>query len=223
LRQHLGIDRWLVFGGSWGSALALAYAETHPEAVSELVLRGIFLVRSKEIRWFYQFGASELFPDLWQGFLAPIPVAERDDLVGAYYRRLVGDDPAERSRAARAWATWEGSTISLLRDPAREARFADDHFATAFARIECHYFEHGSFLRQDDQLLANVGRIRHVPAVIVQGRYDVCTPMASAWELHEAWPEADFRIVPDAGHASSEPGISHELILATDRFAENPR
>ncbi|MSP83258.1 MAG: prolyl aminopeptidase [Alphaproteobacteria bacterium] len=218
LRQHLNIERWQVFGGSWGSTLALAYAETHPSRVTELVLRGIFLLRRKEILWYYQEGASWLFPDEWERFLAPIPVAERDDLVAAYHRRLTGTDKAVQLDAARAWSIWEGSTISLLPNPERVARFAGDEFAIAFARIENHYFQYRGFFETDGQLLANVGRIRHIPAVMVQGRYDMATPPRSAWDLHKAWPEADFRIVPDAGHAYSDPGTLHELIAATDRF-----
>ncbi len=219
LRTELGIERWLVFGGSWGSTLSLAYAETHPERVTELVLRGIFMLRRRELEWFYQQGASALFPDRWEKYLEPIPPAERDDMIAAYYRRLTGDDEAERVAAAKAWSQWEGGTISLLPNPERETFWAGDAFATAIARIECHYFVNRGFFETDAQLLERIGGIRHIPAVIVQGRYDVCTPMTSAWDLHRAWPEADFRIVPDAGHTSSEPGIVHELVTATDRFA----
>ncbi len=219
LREHLGIDRWQVFGGSWGSTLALAYAQAHPARVSELVLRGIFLLRRKEIDWFYQHGASELFPDAWESYLAPIPVAERDDLVAAYHRRLTGDDPAEREACAVAWSVWEGSTSRLVPDADMVRRTGDPHFAEAFARIECHYFVNRGFLRSDAQLLEDVDRIRHIPAVIVQGRYDVVCPMDSAWALHRAWPEAEFVIVPDAGHAVAEPGITRALLDATDRFA----
>ncbi len=218
LREHLGIATWQVFGGSWGSTLALAYAETHPQSVSELLLRGIFLLRKKELRWFYQEGASAIFPDAWQAFLAPIPESERDDLMRAYATRLASDDPAVSLAAARAWSVWEGTTVSLLPDPKREAEFHDAHFALAFARIECHYFTHGGFLEREDQLLARIDAIRHIPGVIVQGRYDVVTPMETAWELHRAWPEADFRLVADAGHTVTEPGIVHELVSATDRF-----
>lgn len=220
LRRYLGIDRWLVFGGSWGSTLSLAYAQTHPDSVTELVLRGIFLLRQKEINWFYQEGASALFPDLWEHYLAPIPPEERRDLVGAYYSRLTSDDETTRLVAAKAWSQWEGATISLLPNPAREAHWATDEFATAIARIECHYFYNKGFFDRDDQLLDGVPRIRHIPGVIVQGRYDVCTPVMSAWDLHKAWPEAEFRLVPDAGHTSAEPGIVHELVTATDRFAK---
>lgn len=218
LREELGIARWLVFGGSWGSTLGLAYAETHPERVTGLILRGIFLVRPQEIRWFYQAGASAIFPDAWEAFLDPIPPAERHDLVAAYYRRLTSPDAAVRARAARAWSVWEASTSKLHPDPALVDRFGQEAFAEAFARIECHYFVHGSFLRHPDQLLDDVDRVRHLPAVIVQGRYDVVCPMVSAWELHRRWPEAEFHVVPDAGHAATEPGITDRLVEATDRF-----
>jgi proline iminopeptidase len=219
LREHLGIARWQVFGGSWGSTLALAYAETHPERVTELILRGIFLLRRKEIQWFYQHGASEIFPDAWEGFVAPIPESERHDLVGAYHKRLTGADPVERSRCAVAWSVWEGSTSRLVPDPDMIRRTGDAHFAEAFARIECHYFVNKGFLRTDAQLLDDVHRIRNIPGVIVQGRYDVVCPMDSAWALHRAWPEAELVVVPDAGHAVIEPGITRALIEATDRFA----
>lgn len=219
LRKHLRIQQWLVFGGSWGSTLGLAYAEAHPERVRALVLRGIFLLRRQEIQWFYQHGASELFPDRWEYYLAPIPASERADLVGAYYRRLTGADPAVALAAAKAWALWEASTSHLIANEGNVARWGQDRFALAVARIECHYFFHCGFFPHDDQLLRNVDRIRHLPAVIVQGRYDVVCPMRSAWDLHRAWPEADFRVVPDAGHSAMETGIQHELLQATDRFA----
>lgn len=220
IRQHLGIARWLVFGGSWGSTLALAYAERHPEAVSELVLRGIFLLRRREIEWFYQEGASWMYPDAWEHFLAPIPVAERDDMLAAYHRRLTSPDAELRSTAARAWSIWEGSTSKLLPSGDMVMRFGESRFAEAFARIESHYFVNRGFFEADDWLIRNVDRIRHIPAVIVQGRYDVVCPMRSAWDLHRAWPEADFRVVADAGHAASESGTLAQLIDATDRFAE---
>ena len=219
LRETLGIERWQVFGGSWGSTLALAYAQTHPQRVSELVLRGIFLLRRKEIEWFYQRGASLLFPDAWEGFLAPIPEAERGDLLRAYHRRLTSEDPQVRAEAARAWSVWEAATSKLIPDAGLIERNAATDFALAFARIECHYFVHGGFFERDGQLLEGIDRIRSIPAVIVQGRYDVVCPMESAWELHRAWPEAELRIVPDAGHSAFEPGIVHELVSATDRFA----
>jgi len=218
LREHLGIERWQVFGGSWGSTLALAYAQTHPARVTELVLRGIFLLRRWELEWFYQHGCDAVFPDAWEEFLRPIPLAERADLMSAYYRRLTSGDAAVRLAAAKAWSIWEGSTIFLHQDPAHIASTGEDAFALAFARIECHYFVHGGFLERDDQLLRNVEKIKNIPAVIVQGRYDVVCPMRSAWDLHRAWPEADLRIVADAGHSAFEPGITHELVEATDRF-----
>ncbi|WP_257385064.1 prolyl aminopeptidase [Tahibacter caeni] len=218
LREHLGIDRWQVFGGSWGSTLALAYAQTHPQRVSELVLRGIFMLRRWELEWFYQRGCDAIFPDVWETYLKAIPEVERGDLMSAYYRRLTSGDAAVRTAAAKAWSTWEGATSFLYQDPSHIAATGEDQFALAFARIECHYFVHGGFFEHDDQLLRNAGRLRDIPAVIVQGRYDVVCPARSAWDLHRAWPEADLRIVADAGHSALEPGITHELIEATDRF-----
>jgi proline iminopeptidase len=218
LREHVGIERWQVFGGSWGSTLALAYAETHPERVTELVLRGIFLCRPQEIKWFYQEGASAIFADVWEEYLKVIPEADRSDMVSAYYRRLTSDNPAIRVEAARAWSIWEGSTSKLFFDPASIERFADPEFALAFARIECHYFMNNSFFPTNNYLIENVGKIRHTPARIVQGRYDVVCPMTSAWDLHRAWPEADLRIIQDAGHSISEPGIINALVDATDHF-----
>jgi len=218
IRAELGIEKWQVFGGSWGSTLALAYAEKHPERVSELVLRGIFLLRKREIDWFYQEGASRLFPDAWEDYLAPIPPAERGDLVRAYYARLTSDDASVRQSAARAWSIWEARTSSLLPNEEGIARMGADEFSLAFARIECHYFVNGGFFDADDQLVRDAHAIRHIPSVIAQGRYDVVCPMDSAWALHRAWPEADLRIVADAGHTAFEPGIIHELVSATDRF-----
>jgi proline iminopeptidase len=218
LREHLGIESWHVFGGSWGSTLALAYAETHPARARSLVLRGIFLCRPREISWFYQEGASAIYPDVWEQYLAVIPEAERGDMVSAYYRRLTSEDESERLAAARAWSIWEGSTSKLFPDPDFIAQFGTDEFAVAFARIECHYFINNSFFETDNWLVEHVGAIRHIPAVIVQGRYDVVCPMMSAWELHRAWPEADLRVVPDAGHSALEPGIRSALVEATDRF-----
>ncbi len=218
LRKHLGIDRWLVFGGSWGSTLALAYAETHPERVTELVLRGIFLLRQVEIRWMYQQGASAIFPDRWEAYRDAIPEDERDDFLGAYHRRLTGTDHRAAVAAARAWSVWEASTSFLRSNADNIARWSEAEFALAIARIECHYFVNRGFLRSESQLLDDVARIRHVPATIVQGRYDVVCPATSAWDLHRAWPEADLRIVADAGHSAFEPGITHELVLATDRY-----
>jgi proline iminopeptidase len=219
IREHLGIERWLVFGGSWGSTLALAYAQTHPDRVRAMVLRGIFLLRRCEIDWFYQEGASWLYPDAWEHFLAPIPLAERGDLVAAYHRRLTSTDARVRSEAARAWSVWEGSTSKLLPSGDMVLRFGETRFAEAFARIECHYFVNRGFFKSDNWLIENVHRIRQIPAVIVQGRYDVVCPMRSAWDLHRAWPEADLRVVSDAGHAASESGVLSQLIEATDRFA----
>lgn len=218
LRTHLNIDRWQVFGGSWGSTLALAYAETHPQRVTELVLRGIFTLRRAELEWFYQEGASWVFPEAWEDYLAPIPEAEREDMIAAYYRRLTGEDRNEQLRAAKAWSLWEGGTVSLLPSEERMQTFSSDAFALAFARIECHYFQHGGFFDRDDQILAELDRVRHIPAVIVQGRYDIVTPMKTAWEMHQRWPEADFKVILDAGHAASEPGIIDALVNATDAF-----
>jgi proline iminopeptidase len=218
LREHLGVERWQVFGGSWGSTLALAYAETHPDRVTALVLRGIFLMRDQEIAWFYQRGTSALFPDAWEQFVEPIPEPERGDFVRAYYARLTSDDPAVRLRAAKAWSVWEGSTSCLAPNRALIEKTGGDDFAVAFARIECHYFVNQAWLAPPRDLLGNIAKIRHIPGVIVQGRYDVVCPMESAWALHRAWPEADLRIVPDAGHSAAEPGTVHELVLATDRF-----
>src|SRR5690606_4022993 len=182
--------------------------------------RGIFTLRRSELLWFYQEGASRLLPEAWEAYLAPIPEAERGDMIAAYHKRLTGPDPEVRLAAARAWSMWEGSALSLLPDPARVAAFGEPDYAIAFARIECHYFVNHGFFDEDDQLIANAGRLRDIPAVIVHGRYDLCTPVYIAWDLHKAWPEADLRIVADAGHAMSEPGIVHELISATERFKD---
>ncbi|HEX8458701.1 MAG TPA: prolyl aminopeptidase [Pyrinomonadaceae bacterium] len=220
IRELLGIESWVVFGGSWGSTLALAYAQTHPARVRALVLRGIFLCRPKEIRWFYQEGASAIYPDAWEHYVRVIPEAERGDLLGAFYRRLTSEDEATRLEAARAWSVWEGSTSKLYPDEDFISHFGDPQFALAFARIECHYFTHNAFFDTDNYLIENVEKIRHIPAVIVQGRYDVVCPLMSAWELHRAWPEADFRIIPDAGHSALEPGTRAALVEATDKFRE---
>jgi proline iminopeptidase len=217
---HFDVERWQAFGGSWGSTLALAYAETHPERVSELVLRGIFLLRKKELDWFYQEGASFLYADRFEEYVAPIPPAERGDLVRAFHRRLTGANRAEAQAAARAWAVWEGATSYLLTDDDNVRKWGEDEFALAVARIECHYFVNGGFMKSESQLLDDIGRIRHIPAVIVQGRHDVVCPMFTAWDLHRAWPEAELRIVGDAGHSAFEPGITDELVRATDRFAQ---
>jgi len=218
LRRNLGIDRWQVLGGSWGSALALAYAQAHSSAVSELVLRGVFTLQRHELEWFYEGGAAALFPDKWEDFIAPIPVLERSRMIEAYHRRLSDPDPAVHVPAAVAWSRWEAETISLRPDPERIAEAVEPEHAVAFARIENHFFMNGGWFR-DRQLLDEVAALRGVPAVIVQGRYDVCTPMMTAWELHRAWPEAEFVVVDDAGHAASEPGIARALRAATDRFA----
>jgi proline iminopeptidase len=221
LRRLLGIGRWLVFGGSWGSTLALAYAETHPEAVSGLVLRGIFLLRRSELAWFYQHGARELFPERWEEFVAPIDALDRDDLLGAYHRGLNSGDAALERKLARSWSVWEGATSSLLADPEREKAFAADDFAIALAKIETHYFVNHGFFEREDQLLINIDRIRKIPAVIVQGRYDVVCPPVTAVELARRWPEAELKIVPDAGHSAFEPGIAAELVAATGRLSKS--
>jgi len=219
LREHVGVERWVVFGGSWGSTLSLAYAETHPERCKALVLRGIFLLRRSELEWFYQQGASQLFPDAWETYLAPIPPKERGDMMRAYYRRLTSGDRAVRREAARAWSVWEGTTSKLRADPKLVKKFSGAKFADAFARIEAHYFVNKGFLERDDQLLRDVKRIRHLPGVIVQGRYDVVCPMRSAWDLSRAWPKAKLVVVPDAGHSMSEPGIRSALITEAERFS----
>ena len=218
LREMLGVERWLVFGGSWGSTLSLAYAETHPQRTVGLVLRGIFTIRRDEILWFYQAGADWFYPDAWEAFLAPIPEAERGDMLGAYYKRLTGDDEAERIACAKAWSQWEGGAVSVNPSPERVASFGDDRFALAFARIEAHYFVNGGFFERDGQIIENAHLIADIPGVIVQGRHDVVTPMKTAWDLHKAWPKARLEVVPDAGHAASEPGIVDALVRATDSF-----
>jgi proline iminopeptidase len=221
LRKNLSIKKWLVFGGSWGSTLSIAYAQRYPGVVSELVLRGIFLLRKKEIHWFYQSGASEIYPDQWELFIAPIPQNERYDLLSAYHRRLLSDDIGTRLAAAKAWSIWEGATSFLHFDASRTKRFGTPDFAIALARIEAHYFINYGFFSAENELLAGIDLIRHIPAVIVQGRYDVVCPMTSAWELAKCWPEADLRIIGDAGHSAYEPGITHELIAATESFLIN--
>ncbi len=218
LREHLKIDKWVVFGGSWGSTLSLAYSENHPERCNGLILRGIFMLRQKELHWFYQEGASNIFPDAWEEYLKPIPIEERDNLLNAYYKRLTSEDKRVRLEAARAWSIWEASTSKLFLDKSLMTAFGESAFADAFARIECHYFVNKGFFEREDQLLLNVDKIRHIPAVIVQGRYDVVCPMISAWELHKVWSEAEFIVVPDAGHSMTEPGIQTALLDATDRF-----
>jgi proline iminopeptidase len=214
IRTQLGIEQWMVFGGSWGSTLALAYSQTHPERVTEMVLRGIFLLRPSELYWMYQDGASHIFPDVWEQYLEPIPEDERDDLMAAYHRRLFGDDDAERLHCARAWTEWEHRVSYLdMREPDDS-----DEKVIAFARIENHYFVNGGFMRTPDQLLDDVDRIRHIPTVIVQGRYDVVCPIRSAWDLHRAWPEADLRISPHAGHSMFDPENTSALVDACDGF-----
>ncbi len=219
LRVHLGINTWQVMGGSWGSTLALAYAQSRVTRVTEIILRGIFTIRKREIDWFYQEGASALFPDVWETYLAPIPVDERHDMVGAYYRRLTGDDEEQKMACAKAWSRWEASTLALLPNADLVNRFSADAFALAFGRIECHYFFNKGFFERDGQLIADAHKLRDVPGVIIQGRYDVVTPAETAWALHKAWPEAALEIIPDAGHSTTEPGITDALIRATDRFA----
>ncbi len=215
IREHLGIERWMLFGGSWGSTLSLAYAETHPERVLGLILRGVFLCRPHEIRWFYQEGASRLFPDYWQDFLEPIPPEERADLVSAYYGRLTGEDEVTRMAAAKAWSMWEGRTATLLPREEVVNHFAEPFTALSLARIECHYFMHDSFL-EPDQLLRDAHRLAGIPGIIVHGRYDAICPVENAWQLQRAWPEAELQIIPDAGHSASEPGTVDALIRATN-------
>jgi len=218
LREALQVKRWQVFGGSWGSTLALAYAQTHPDRVTELVLRGIFTVRQKEIDWLYRKGTSEIFPEAWQAFLAPIPNSERDDLVMAYHRRLNSDDERVRLAAAKAWSLFEGSVSQLVPTDEVAGIFSGDKLAVAMAQIEVHYFVNHCFM-EEGQLMRDVEKIRHIPAVIVNGRYDALCPASNAFELAAVWPEADLRITPDAGHSAFEPGNIHELVTATDRFA----
>jgi proline iminopeptidase len=218
IREHLGIGDWVVFGGSWGSTLALAYAQTHPERVLGLIVRGIFFCRDEEIRWFYQEGASRIFPDYWADFVAPIAAADRHDMLGAYHRVLTGADDLARMAAAKAWSVWEGRTATLLPNSAVVNHFGDPHVALSLARIECHYFVHQAFLRPN-QLLEDAGRLAGIPGVIVHGRYDLICPLENAWALHHAWPGSELVIVPDAGHAASEPGIRSALVEAADRFA----
>jgi proline iminopeptidase len=217
LRQMVGVERWLVFGGSWGSALALTYSETHPDRVSGLVVRGIFTLRRWELDWYYQHGASLLFPDKWERYLAPIPEAERGDMIAAYRRRLIGSDREAQAEAAREWSRWEGETITLLPDPATSEPFYGADYSLAFARIENHYFVHGGWL-EEGQIIRDAHRLRDIPGVIVQGRYDMACPAQTAWDLHRAWPEAEFHLVEGEGHAFTQPGLLHHVIMATDRF-----
>jgi proline iminopeptidase len=218
LREMADVEKWLVFGGSWGSTLSLAYAQKHPERTTELILRGIFTMEQYELDWLYRDGARSVFPDKWEDFLAPIPEAERGDLVAAYHKRLNDPDPAVQVEAAKAWSLWEAHTVTLLPNSHSLEEAADDAFALAIARIENHYMIHRGWF-EDGQLIRDAQRIRHIPGVIVQGRHDMCTPPAAAWRLHQAWPEADLRIVHDGGHSFSEPGILDGLVRATDQFA----
>ena len=220
LRDHLRLPRWLVCGGSWGSTLALAYAEKHPQMVTEIILRGIFTLRKEELLWFHQQGEDRLFPDFWEAYIAPIPLAERGDLLAAYLRRLTGDDEKTRLDCAKAWTLWEGKTMSLRRDSQREENFTDARFALAFARIENHYFINGGFFERDDQLIADANKLADIPGVIVHGRYDVVTPLKTAWDLHKQYPQAKLVIVEDAGHTVTESGITNAIINATDDFAD---
>ncbi|BCH53829.1 prolyl aminopeptidase [Agrobacterium vitis] len=218
LRDMIGAEKWLVFGGSWGSTLALAYAQTHPERVSELVLRGIYTLTKAELYWYYQFGVSEMYPDRWEHFIAPIPIEERHDMISAYHRRLTGEDKAVQLACARAWSQWEGATISLIPDIQQIENFGEDHYAIAFARLENHFFMNRIWM-EDGQLLRDAHKLKGIPGVIVHGRYDMPCPLRYAWELSKLWPDADLHIVEAAGHAMSEPGILNQLIRATDRFA----
>lgn len=218
LRKMAGFDKWLVFGGSWGSTLALAYAETHPERVSELVVRGIYTLTRAELDWYYQFGVSQMFPDKWERFLAPIPEAERGEMMAAYRKRLVGQDRKAQVEAAIAWSEWEGQTITLLPEPETSDVFGEADYAVAFARIENHYFVHAGWL-EEGQLLRDAGKLKDIPGVIIHGRYDMPCPAHYAWQLHKAWPNAEFFLIEGAGHAYSEPGILDRLIYATDKFA----
>ena len=214
IREHLKVDKWVLFGGSWGSTLSLVYAETYPDRVAGLILRGIFLCRPREIEWFYQEGASRIFPDAWEEYLKPIPKAERGDMVGAYYKKLTGDNELARMAAAKAWSIWEGKTATLKQNKNVLDHFGSPHTALSLARIECHYFSNNSFLAED-QILRDAHKLKDIPGIIVQGRYDVICPMESAWSLHQAWPEAELHVVADAGHSATEPGIVDALIRAT--------
>ena len=219
IRKHLSIDKWVVFGGSWGSTLSLAYSQTHPDSCKGLILRGIFLVRKKELDWFYQEGANNIFPDRWESFLEPIPVENRDNLMQAYYEILTGEDYSKKIEAAKAWSTWEGSTVRLLQDENFISDFSDDKFAEAFARIECHYFMNNCWFDSDNHLIENMHKIRHIPGVIIHGRYDIICPVIQAWDLYKVWPEADLHIIPDAGHSIFEDGIKNKILEYTDRFS----
>ena len=219
IRNHLSIEDWVVFGGSWGSTLSLAYSQTYPNSCKGLILRGIFLVRKKEIDWFYQEGANNIFPDRWESFLAPIPVEKRDNLMQAYYEILTGNNHSKKIEAAKAWSTWEGSTVRLMQDENFISDFSDEKFAEAFARIECHYFMNNCWFNSNNHLIENVDKIRHIPGVIIHGRYDIICPVVQAWDLHQAWPEADLHIIPDAGHSIFEEGIKDKILEYTEKFS----
>ncbi|AEE88152.1 Proline iminopeptidase [Francisella cf. novicida Fx1] len=219
IRKKLNIDKWMLFGGSWGSTLGLAYAQAYPEVVTELVLRGIFLGREKELSWLYQHGASMVFPDMWEKYIEPIPVEQRKDFISAYYSILTGDDEELKQKAAIAWSVWEASTSKLFVDKKSIDRYGEDKFSLAFARIECHYFKNKLFI-EEAQLLKEADKIKDIPGVIVQGRYDMVCPAVSAWDLHKVWPKAELDIIADAGHSISEPGILEALVRATDKFTD---
>ncbi|MEK1876367.1 MAG: prolyl aminopeptidase [Rhizobium altiplani] len=218
LREMAGVEKWQMFGGSWGSTLALAYAETHPERVSELVVRGIYTLTKAELDWYYQFGVSEMFPDKWERFIAPIPPEERHEMMLAYNRRLTGADRSVALEAAQAWSIWEGETITLLPEKSTSGKFEDADFAYAFSRIENHFFVNAGWM-DEGQLLRDAYKLKDIPGVIVHGRYDMPCPAKYAWLLHKAWPQAEFHLIEGAGHAYSEPGILDQLIRATDKFA----
>lgn len=218
IREHLGIDKFVLFGGSWGSTLALAYAQAHPQRVLGLILRGIFLCRPQEFSWFYQEGASRLFPDYWEDYVAPIPVEERGDLMQAFYKRLTGPDQIAQMHAAKAWSTWEGRTATLRPNTQVVERFSEAHRALSIARIECHYFVNDAFL-EPNQLLRDMPKIAHLPGIIVHGRYDAICPLDNAWALHQAWPNSELQIIRDAGHSAAEPGITDALIRAAEQMA----
>lgn len=222
IREFCGIETWQVCGGSWGSTLALAYAQTHPERVSELILRGLFLGRKKEMNWAMQQGPWAVYPDYWEKFESLIPEEEREDMLGAYYRRVTGNDEEEKLAACRAWCSWEFMIMTLIPNPEYVTNLTDE-FALAMGRLSCHYFQHGNFMETDDQLLDGIDRIRHIPTVMVQGRHDLVTPMMTAWDIHKRWPEADLKIIADAGHSAAEPGIIAVIMAAAKAFAEqNP-
>lgn len=219
IREHLSIVKWLVFGGSWGSTLALAYAQTYPQRVKALILRGIFLCRPEEIQWFYQNGCHQIFPDVWENYLKPIPESQRNDLVKAYYKKLTSSNMAEQIEAAYAWSSWEGSTIKLIPNSQVLEQFSSDQIILSLARIECHYFINNAFFDAKTDILNNIDKIRHIPTSIIHGRYDVVCPVKNAWDLHKAFPEAELKIIPDAGHSFDEIGILHALIEASEKLA----